>query len=196
MYKIKISDLRFLVSDFGSQIHTMDDILVYLIFIAFAILSRILTKKKEPQGPPSGQGSDYSDDRPQRPQKQVSFEDLLKEFTGEAEKQQHRPVPVEEPTRYKSYEDDKYEVENYEEQYERDEEAKKVYQRSVRQAKKLKTIDEQVDFEKMNTKLAEVYDPYHEKKKDTIADDIRKQLQNPEQVKRAVILSEILNRKY
>jgi hypothetical protein len=162
----------------------MDDIIVYLIFIAFALLSRLLTKKKDPQKPA---GSGRPEGESERPQKQVSFEDLLREFTGEGDEQRK---PASAP--YNTYEEEEYE--NYEEQNLRDEEAREVYSKSIHQAKNLKTIDELVDYDKIKTKLSDIPEP--EKQKYTLADEIRNQLKNPDEIRKAVIYSEILQRKY
>lgn len=162
----------------------MDDIIVYLIFIAFALLSRLLGKKKEPKGPPEGSGGGPAE--PRRPQKTPSFEELLREFSGEGEEKQPAPAT------HEKYEEEEYD--NYEEQYVRDEEAREVYNKSINQAKDLKTIDELVDYDKIKTKLDESSEPAEQK--NTLADQIRNQLKNPDEVKKAVIYSEILQRKY
>lgn len=162
----------------------MDDIIVYLIFIAFALLSRLLGKKKEPHKP-SGSGRPKGE--PDPPKKHVTFEDLLREFTGEAEAEK-KPASIP----HDQYEEEGYE--NYEEQYERDEEARELYNKSVSQAKDLKTIDELVDYDNVKTTLDMNHEPTEEK--NTLADNIRNHLKNPDEIKKAVIYSEILQRKY
>lgn len=168
----------------------MDDIIIYLIFLAFALLSRFLTKKKKDQAPPptqgprSEQGPEKSYERPK------SFEELLREFS---EGPQEAPRGAEPEEEYEHA----YEEEGYEEEYSRDEEAREVYDRSVKQAKNLKTIDELVDYDQVKTTLDEKkFKPYDVEKKESLADSIRRDLQNPHEVRKAVIYAEILNRKY
>ena len=177
----------------------MDDIIIYLIFLGFALLSRLLTKKKDPAVPPkrtrSQEGAEEEYGGGQRPK---SFEELLREFTEEREPEppvrERRPEPV---TEYTSYEDEPYQTENYEDEYLRDQEAKEVYEKSVKQAKNLKTIDELVDYDTVKTKLdTDKFDPYSTQEKSTLADQIRNDLQKPDEVRKAVIYAEILQRKY
>ena len=168
----------------------MDDIIVYLIFLAFALLSRFLTKKKGDASPPPAQGRSQRQDNEGRPsERPKSFEELLSEFTEQKEPETQRKRQYEEV--------DTYEEENYEERYSRDEEAKEIYQESVKKAKGLKTIDELVDYDKIKTKLdQDKFDPYSKVRQDTLADKIRKDLQNSHEVRKAIVYSEILKRKY
>lgn len=178
----------------------MDDIIIYLIFLGFALLSRLLTKKKDPAAPPKRPRTQEEREEEygggQRPK---SFEELLREFSEEREPEptvrERKPEPVSE---YTSYEDEPYQTaESYEEEYLRDEEAKEVYEKSVNQAKNLKTIDELVDYDTVKTKLdSGKFDPYSKKDRSTLADQIRNDLQKPDEVRKAVIYAEILQRKY
>ncbi|MGK7388836.1 MAG: hypothetical protein ACNS60_00730 [Candidatus Cyclobacteriaceae bacterium M2_1C_046] len=152
-----------------------------------------MTKKKE-QAPPPQEGPSSQQDRERSYERPKSFEELLREFSEGPQEAKRQEEPQEE---YMSYEDEEEDVESYEDEYARDQEAREVYDRSVKQAKNLKTIDELVDYDQVKTKLEiDKFDPYAIKKKNTLADSIRRDLQKSNEVRKAVIYAEILNRKY
>lgn len=169
----------------------MEDIIVYLVFVAFALLSRFLSKKKNPAEGKS---------RPQNTQqgkskRQPSFEELLREFT-EGPQETKEPEPTQPTREYQTMEGQTYETQNYDTLYTNDEEARAIYEKSIKESEKLKTIDELVDYDKVKTKLDhfEAYDT--DEKGTTYAERLRKELQKPDEIKKAIIYSEILNRKY
>lgn len=166
------------------------ELILYIVFIAIAILTRVLKGKKTTDVPP--QQEDHTMDAPQRPtQKQMSFEELLREFTGEEKPHEKtQPRPLKEEVVYESYEDEP----SYESDYYADEEAKHTYDRSVREARQLKTIDEIVDLEKPLE--SGHFKGYEIEEEESIAADIFESLRDTDGAKKAIILSEIINRKY
>ncbi|ELR70914.1 hypothetical protein C900_03349 [Fulvivirga imtechensis AK7] len=122
----------------------------------------------------------------------MTFEELLREFTGEQQPQPRQQPQPKAPTRETVYES--YEDEPSWDSRVSDDEAKETYNRSVREAKKLKTLDELVDLDQPIQ--SGHFRGYEIKEEDTIADDILNTLQDADGAKRAIILSEIINRKY
>lgn len=158
----------------------MDDIqlILYIIFVAIAILTRVFKSKKKEQPQPQQQSGndDYANDAP----KAKSFEDLLKEFSGEATTRRE-PQP---------------EIISYDDQYEIDDEVKDIYEKSVQEAKELKTIDELVDLEDdRHTGNFKHFAGYEEQVENENS-EYAALLQDEEGARKAIILSEIINRKY
>ncbi|MBR9999466.1 MAG: hypothetical protein KFF73_10865 [Cyclobacteriaceae bacterium] len=178
----------------------MSDLELY-IYIALALiyfLSRVFKQKKSPR--PPGNYRDAASgkpDSPSRPQgeRQLTFEELLQEFTGYKEPQQtvapehgelleemefEEATPVEEE--YKYYEGyDDYKKSSYMDYNQVPE-------------KDLTTIDEQVSFE----------DPLEKKFEDIVVESVessralryREMLLKNESIRDAIILKELLDRKY
>lgn len=179
----------------------MDDLELY-IYIALGViyfLSRAFRKKK-PAAPPQNQRnadsrSDY--DQTSQKEKPVSFEDLLREFTGQKEKPVYDYDEENGEPDENYYEDNYYqEEEQNKEEYETEEELEyKSYDEVYNVNKDLKTLDEQVDL-KLTTKKR--FKEYKIEKGVNIhtAKRFRELLQNKDSIKDAIILKEILDRKY
>ncbi len=183
----------------------MDELQIY-IYLALALiyfLSQAFRKKKPKQ--PRGYGeSDTAEEETSRiPERDrsMTFEELLEEFTGqrseekakeEARKKAREAYELEEePEEPEIMKDDEYKV--YDEYDDYKASAYREYTDYSAQSSKLKTLDEQVDIEEPIEKL---FDGYQDKYKQTRADKYRKILSNPETIKDAIILKEILDPKY
>ncbi|MEQ9306298.1 MAG: hypothetical protein RJQ14_20460 [Marinoscillum sp.] len=177
----------------------MDDIQfwLYLVFGAIYFLARFL-KKKKPENSPSRPGQDTSSGQGET-RKPVTFEELLKEFTeGRDEKEEEeieKPEPVEARQLVKER---KWQEENKPEEFEEgvtrrfsDDESKRIYQESIQRAEGSK-IEFKRD-EHFKSKLQRIED---EGEGNDIAAEIKEMLQDRTQAQKAVVLSEILNRKY
>ncbi len=154
------------------------EVIIYLVFLAVALLGRLLGKKK-PQQPASSQKS-----KPARPAK--SFEELLEEFTmGESEPEisETRPANPSTPERRSAPR------ESVESSF-----APPQDDFQFESQDKLKTLDEMVDINNLRTtsKLA----PVEEIEEEVEETDLHELLKDPEEARKAIILSEILNRKY
>ena len=181
----------------------MNDLEIY-IYIALALiyfLSRALKKKKpaKPPRPTSRTSSHEEYEHPAQKEKQVTFEDLLREFTG----QKDEPVPEVqeeevEAENYRSLEQEYIdsEEEPYSVEYETyDESQYKSYEEVYGKGEHLKTLDEQVQI---NEPVRKRFDEYKIKEEVNIhkASRFRKLLKNKDSIKDAIILKEILDRKY
>lgn len=164
------------------------ELILYIIFIVIAILSRVLKARKENNSPTttSDQGESM-DAPPKKTEKTLTFEELLREFTGEdtSHRQEQKPQP--QYTR----EEEGY---SYEEEY-ADDEIRETYSRSVNEAKKLKTIDELVSLDEPLERM-EHFKQYETEEENTVASEVLEMLQEEEGARKAIILSEIINRKY
>ena len=181
----------------------MDDIQfwVYLLFGLLYIITRALRKKRtEDQAPPAeGEG-----ERPRR-REAKSFEELLREFTEagaereEAEQPTTRPAstPVsrrvsEEQQRSKRRRSE-FEREG-ETRHFADDESRRVYEESIRQAEGADLSYERDEHFKISRSLQS---KSREQRPETqTAREVRGMLSSPDSAKKAIILAEILNRKY
>ncbi|MDH5397667.1 MAG: hypothetical protein OEX02_05955 [Cyclobacteriaceae bacterium] len=157
----------------------MDDykILVYIAIIAFGLLSKLLGKRKKMQQ----QERKEEDEREVTPS--ATFEDLLEEFqrrtSGNVEKPEHK-------TTFDQEEQREYALET---ETPDDEEIAKVFEASVRQAENTE--------EETSSPVFGHFKRYEEEKEDNaLALEVRKLLSSPDNAAKAVVLSEIINRKY
>jgi hypothetical protein len=162
----------------------MEDIqiILYIILAVIAILSRVFKANKQAkQSAPPASGQEGSS----KPVK--SFEDLLREFT-EGPTQRPAPAPI-------------YELEEEEEEddyfAQRDAEAQRIFQESiytpaVSSMESLERNEGLSDSEREFRRFAE----FDKQEEAGIAADIHHILSEVDGAKKAVVLSEILNRKY
>lgn len=164
----------------------MDESLIYIIILIVIYVIRFFLKGKEetPAEPPY----DYEQmDQPDGPRRPSSFEELLEELGKKNIKDEEVEVEEYQPT-YESLEDPYYQHTPLQ-----DAEARSVYEKSVSQTKKFKTIDEQVDIEQIE--IRKIDEPIGGVKKET-SSRYAKLFRNPQRVKDAIVMTEILNRKY
>lgn len=161
------------------------ELIIYLIFLAIIFLSRLL---KKPSQKSSGTPPQQQSQRPQRPAK--SFEELLEEFTGQTgereevmEEEYSEREPEEEAPSYQAPEELRryHEVPDYSTNYES-------------YGGELKTLDEMVDINEVRTttKITSA-DEEDEVQPGTEWQDM---LRDPGDARRAIILSEIIRRRY
>ena len=179
----------------------MDDIQIwlYIIFGAFYFLSRIL-KKKKPEPPEVTGNEETSKERTP-----MSFEDLLKEITEErkVEKPQKTQV-IPEKKKFESAaalikkEEEKKEkdfVKEGETRHFADEESRKIFEKSIQMAKasgeeKFRSFDQYSGSTSLTLQRLE------DETENVFAKELRASLKNKQDVKKAIILNEILTRKY
>jgi len=160
----------------------MEDIqlILYIVFVVIALLARAFKSKNKNQPKPTAQKESSNTSKP----KPKSFEDLLKEFESTSSEEEY------------SQKDQEGEYKEYQNEYSSDEKTEEVYQNSVREAKELKTIDELVDLDDdRHTGNFRHFEGYEEPEED-VRNEYQKLLESPEGAKQAIILSEIINRKY
>ncbi len=178
----------------------MDDLELYIYIALGAIyfLSRAFRKKKQAPPPQKHRNTDSGGgyEKAPRTEKPVTFEDLLKEFTGRKEKPEYEyeeePEELEE-----SYVDGNYnKEEKFTEEYETQEESRyKSYEEVYNVNKDFKTLDEQVNLESAEKKRFDEY-KISEGVNIHTAKRYRDLLRNKDSIKDAIILKEILDCKY
>jgi len=165
----------------------MDDfkVLLYIIFGVIYVISRVMKNRKKQQ---NQQGAE-ADEPYQAPQKEVSFEDLLKEFTQG--KQEEPTVKYEEPTiQPVKYEEPVVEEVSWAGS---DEEATSVYEQSIKAAENLPDVEMEG---KGHDHHLQRFGEYEEEEENSFLADLRADLQEEDGLKKAVIYKEILDRKH
>jgi len=152
----------------------------YVILAVIYILSRVLkARKRQPK-------ETYQEPETDTPKKPVSFEDLLKGFGVDQEEDENEPEPVVE-------EEQEENQGQYEPQYS-DEESKSIFEKSIKEAEK---VTDYSQTEESKDLISKKFKPYQkEEDSDDFAEKIKDMLRSDEGSKKAIILSEILNRKY
>ena len=192
------------------------EVIIYIVFAIIYFVVRMLKKKQQPPDATerdfeqeTGQGGQPASERP------VSFEDLLRELTGQKQPQQAPPPPEEPRAPGRNQRRDfqfPSDGDNYEDVHEEwedkdvavlkegsttrvfaDEESKRIYEQSISQVKSQEDeLEKQLAIAKSRFKEFEI----QEEESSAVRDEIVEMLQSPEGAKKAIILSEILNRKY
>jgi hypothetical protein len=157
----------------------MDDIqlILYIAFVLFAIISRVLKSRKKENAKQSGQPQQQA-----APERKISFEDLLKEFTQEPKEEEYQPESVPEP------------VERFERSYQEDEAAEKVYQESIAATKKYEQLAKETDDR--HTGQFTHFKNYAEEDTEEEVSEYADLFHDHDSAKKAIILSAIINRKY
>jgi hypothetical protein len=174
---------------------------IYVIAALYFILRS--RKKKQPET-----GGDFQPFDPESPAgspgKPVTFEDLLKEIQqSKAPKPEVRQEPVR-PTykqpEYVDYDEDlkseERDLEEISQDYRKnDDQIYETYEKAKSEAFNRRSLEETMKVEDTVVRFGH-FKGYDIQQTETVASSIAKDLQNPDNVKRAFILSEILNRKY
>ncbi|MEO9474067.1 MAG: hypothetical protein ABJG41_00980 [Cyclobacteriaceae bacterium] len=173
----------------------MDDIQFWL-YLGFGLIYFIVRQMKKKNA--SEQEQSPQDAPTEKPYKKpVTFEELLREFTGETTEEE-KEVVLEDYSELKKEEDHKEEVKPYkytEDDHSRrrfaDDESRKIYENSIKQAEGAELV-----FERDNNFKSKMTRKEQQEADSAFGREILESLQDADQAKKAVVLSEILNRKY
>ena len=180
----------------------MEDIqlIIYIIFLVFYLIFKALQKKKEPPT----RNPEQAEQIPERKRKPaMSFEDMLKEFTGEsfipedqeAEKEvkpQRKPVTA---PYVESERKEEKETEYFTYEKETDDRTRQVYEESIKHGDKAQTLDERINLKDLDIGKVELVVEEDEEKA-TITNEYLEMFSSTEEAKKAFVMSEIFNRKY
>ena len=167
---------------------------IWLIIIVVTLIAR--ANKKKPQT--FDQGRTQNPNAPTQDTKPVSFEDLLREIqASKAPKPMVKPVPVAPVQDFEDY-DDNLEEENksLEKPYNyKNENTYETYENAKKAAFSRASLEETMHVEDTVLKFGK-FGEYNKAKTVSVASQYAKELQNPQSFKRALILSEILNKRF
>jgi len=188
----------------------MDESLIWIILLLIIYVANFFLKKKDDgrvRGEPGKDGAPAPrQGRPLSPFEElfgeIDFEPYTKKQTPEtdtyesaeeyrSEEQTYRKYEVLEDTNYKEYEERPEYLQAQEYQRQADVNVRSIYEKSIEQANQFKTLDEQVDLEYLARKKPET-----KKRRKVIVSKYARMLQNPQTAREAIVMAEILNRKY
>lgn len=168
----------------------MEDNKIWFYIIAAIIYFLTRRKKKKQQ---QSQPQPTEANRPQQHKKPVSFEDLLKEITEK--RVEEVPAPAveqeDEPVYKASAEEGEEKIRHF-----ADEESKRVYEKSIALAKSNKSGDDRKFEPNKNYTSKKMFKGEVVDEGAAFAEEIRADLQTTHSARKAIIYSEILNRKY
>jgi hypothetical protein len=180
----------------------MDEkILIYLVIgIIYFIFNRL--KKKDPQ-------EESEADRPSREPradgpKPMSFEELLREITEGKQQKPAEPVVQQKPAyippspqpAYVDYDDDiEVEEKNLEKRVFDQDKINEVYESAKKQAFNRPSLEESLKLADVNTAYGK-FKAFESKQEASVLSKYVKDLRDPQGFKKALILSEIINRKH
>lgn len=178
------------------------ELLIYVILGVVYFLSRMLKKPEQepgntppPQRPQRRTAMDTVEDRPVEKPKPLTFEELLREITEAKQPRQREPEP--EPS-YESYEmvpaEEARSLESVETSETRTPSKWAAYEQ-VQVETERRSLEDTLKLENTRTDF-ERFSHYEKKEEKSRADEYRKLLANPESLRQAVVLTEILNRRF
>jgi len=157
-------------------------LILYLVFGIIYVISRFLKSKNNP---PAEYNSDDSYEAPAKPP--LSFEDLLREFTGEG----NSTTPPR--TLKEVYKEPEPIIVEYETS---DDEIQEKYQKSIVEANKA-LPKEELDSKKLRHSVDyKRFDEFEIEEGNGLLSEITDDLNDPEGLKKALIYKEIFDRKY
>ncbi len=173
----------------------MDDIQTWLYVIIGLIYFIVRAVKKKKPIPPSTESQQRTSSQGSATErrKPLTFEELLKEFTEPQGNQANEEdyEEAEEIAQEKTKED--FAQEGSTRRFS-DEESRKIYEESIKKAEGFE-LKYDADEDYHSEKLKSIFHD-HEEEEDTIADEVREMFSDPQDAKKAIILGEILNRRY
>lgn len=185
----------------------MDEKIIFYIVLGIVYFIFNALKKKKPNEP----GSDQPQSHPQTNKPQpVSFEDLLREITEgkQPEKLPEQQIDKQKPTyrqplprpkpqpAYVDYDDDLEEEEKSLEKVSFDDErSNKAYEEAKQMAFNRPSLEETMKLSQVNTTFGR-FSEFDKKQETGVLAEYVKDLRDPKGFKKALILSEVLNRKH
>ena len=180
---------------------------VYVIIGIIYILSRVMKKAEQPKDLPEKRGDKqpkYQGPASEKP-KQLTFEELLKEIT-EA-KQPEKPVYQPQQPKYQpqpkqdfvDYDDElkeeEQDLEDVDYDYRKKDKLYDVYEEAKRQAFERASLEETMNVRDTVVQFGK-FKVFEQEQQRNLLEEYTKDLQDPHGLKKAVVMSEILNRKF
>jgi hypothetical protein len=167
---------------------------IYVIIGVIYLLSRLRKKQPEPQGREDSQPS--RDFTPTPKSKPLTFDELLKEITQE---KQLAPQSTSRRPEYVDYDDnlkdEEQDLEEIETDYRKKSNVFQTYEQAKSEAFNRPSLEETMKIEDTVVKFSK-FKVFEEEKRRDLLEEYTRELQDPEGFKKAVVLSEILNRRF
>ncbi len=158
----------------------MDDIqiVLYILFLVIALISRVMKSRKQ-EAPKTASKSSPTQNKPA---KSLTFEELLREFTEQPQPEAKKAAQEVEVVDYEDFD------------YKDETEIQRIYEDSIKASKQFEQSTHSEDDR--HTGNFRHFEGYSEKDVEEEESEYALLLQDEESAKRAIILSEIINRKY
>ena len=177
---------------------------IYVVILAIFFLSRLLKKAEKATGEapdtqrPEGRTPGRTEQPSRETPRQLTFEELLREITEGKQAQKHKPEPEPVPA-YESYEKDPGEEARSLEEVNFDEADNagrwKPYEEIPARTVERKSLEETLRLEDTVISFGKFH-AFETKHRTRLADDYIKLIRNPVTLRQAVVMSEILKRKF
>ncbi len=172
------------------------------VIYVIAALYFILKSRKKKAPAESSEGKPFEQSKPNTSSKPVTFEDLLREIQGSKTVAPPEPTPAYESRSYPKYEDyddnlekEEKDLENVDYDYRNQDKIYETYEKAKQDAFNRPSLEETMKVGDTIVRFGH-FKEYDQQVASTLASSFAKDLQNPENFKKAFILSEILHRKY
>jgi hypothetical protein len=177
--------------------------LIYVIIAIIYVVSRAMKKAdnqpKDVSAPNPERQVRYEKTPPAEKPKQLTFEELLKEIT-EA-KQPRKPVyePVQPKAEYVDYDDqigkEEQDLEDVNYDYRKKDKLYDVYEEAKRQAFERPSLEETMNIKDTKVQFGK-FKAFEQVQQRNLLEEYTRDFQDPEGFKKAVVMSEILTRKF
>jgi hypothetical protein len=171
---------------------------IYVIIGVIYLLSRLRKKQPEPpQGEDTRPSRNFEPTQSYQPKtKPLTFDELLKEITQEKQ-------PVSQPTsrqpKYVDYDDnlgeEEQDLEDLDTDYRKKSNVFQTYEQAKSEAFNRPSLEETMKIEDTVVKFSK-FKVFEEEKRRDLLEEYTRDLRDPEGFKKAVVLSEILNRRF
>jgi hypothetical protein len=169
-------------------------LLIYIVIGVIYVISRIIKKSGNQPGDISNEPEHPAPTKTATSAKprQLTFEELLKEISDAKTGQQTPSKPS-----YTDYDDDLEEEEKDLETvtYDRDEKVREVYEQAKRQAFARPSLEETLKLKDTDVKFGR-FKAFEGESQRNLLEEYTRDFQDPEGLRKAFVMSEILNRKF
>ncbi len=165
------------------------EIIFFIIFVVFSILSSLLNRKKKAQRPPQSPSAESQTADPQRKKRPFTFEDILREFEVEIpEQKQPQPEEVYDEQRYDEV-DERHDPFSYADEDKEKSSAYETYEGATYDTAEV--VNPELDKKLERLKNSEIY-----ALSEQVTNEYAEELADPDGLRKAIVMKEILDRKY
>jgi hypothetical protein len=176
---------------------------IYVIIAIIYMISRAMKKAenqpKDVSAPNPERQIRYDKTPPTEKPKQLTFEELLKEITEGKQSQKPVYAPVQPKAEYVDYDDqigeEEQDLEDVNYDYKKKDKLYDVYEEAKRQAFERPSLEETMNIKDTKVQFGK-FKVFEQEKQRNLLEEYTRDFQDPEGLKKAVVMSEILTRKF
>jgi preprotein translocase subunit SecF len=173
---------------------------LYVIIGVIYLISRFMKKRKEVEAGAESEGGSNTDRPVGSPgEKQLTFEELLREITQAKTEVQQKPQPVVAKPKTVNYEEsmaeEEQDLEEVDYDYKKEDTIYATYEKAKKEAFFRPSLEE-VDWKTQKTEAFEKFKGFEIEKKPDLMARYLGNIKNPDELKKAFVVSEILKPKF